>query len=406
MKSQSTFYTFSTSWTLIAACLAFLSLSATAHEPETTIPDPGFRPQSEYAQAFLDSLDTATVAVLPTIVRRADRSAHSFASQRQIVDSLNDVRITNAVAKPKRIDLGPLPRLSQWQIFENALHGTAQSIEGYQTDADYTLVMEFLVPGNQSVFGIECYIVDNQGRNAFSFLLNSHHQIFADANLVAENFTEAARARMIEEATRVGLAAFIQQIRNPLPQQTEAQKNHSVPAETLTNLDHELERIFVVAKLQERLVHVFMHSFKHSLASAFQENDLGVTLMVAPKESEPLVEFEDQINKYAPDAIMLINIDPLYRTRKDGYQAIVGTEFEVTLIDKGTDQRTWQSSGKVDYIRMFGPKYVAHDGIRKEFAWSTTAAIVQAYMADLHGKDSAPIYTVTEDRERHGQRTD
>ena len=406
MKSQSTFCTFSTSWTLIAACLAFLSLSATAHQPETTIPDPGFRPQSEYAQVFLDSLDTATVAVLPTIVRRADRSALSFASQRQIVDFLNDARITNAVAKPKRIDLGPLPRSSQWPIFENALRVTAQSIEGYQSDADFTLVMEFLVPGNQSVFGIECYILDNQGRNAFSFLVNSHHQIFADANLVAENSTEEARARMIEEATRVGLAALIQQIRNPLSRQTEAQKSYSVPAETLTNPDHEVERIFVVAKLHERLVHIFMHSFKHSLVSAFQENDLGVTVMVAPKESEPLLEFEDQINEYAPDAIMLINIDPLYRTRKDGYQAIVGTEFEVTLIDKGTDQRTWHSSGKVDYIRMFGPKYIAHDGIRKEFAWSTTAAIVQAYMADLHGKDSAPIYTVTEDRERHGQRTD
>ena len=388
MKSQSTFCTFSTSWTLIAACLAFLSLSATAHEPETTTPDPGFRAQSEYAQAFLDSLDTATVAILPAIIRRADRSAHSFASQRQIVDSLNDVRITNAVAKPKRIDLGPLPRHSQWQIFDNGMQGIARSIEEYQSDADFTLVMEFLVPGNQSVFGIQCYILDSQGRNAFSFLVNSHHQIFADANLVAENSTEAARARMIEEATRVGLAALIRQIRNPLPQQTEGQKGYSVPAETLTNLDHELERIFVVAKLHERLVHVFMHSFKHSLASAFQENDLGVTVMVAPKESEPLVEFEDQINKYAPDAIMLINIDPLYRTRKDGYQAIVGTEFEVALIDKGTDQRTWHSSGKVDYIRMFGPKYIAHDGIRKEFAWSlprlSFKPIWLRFCTDLH----------------------
>ena len=380
-----------------ALFVALLATPALAQVPVIPAP-PGFRPYSPQATSFVEALDDAKLLVLPTIVRRADRSANSFASQRQIVESLNDAQITNAIAKPKRIDLGPLPRQSQWQIFENALRGTAQSIEGYQTDADFTLVMEFLVPGNQSDFGIECYILDNQGRNAFSFLVNSHHQIFTDANLVAENSTEAARARMIEEATRVGLAALIQQIRKPLPQKTEVQKGYSVSAETLTNLDHEVERIFVVAKLHERLVHVFMHSFKHSLASAFQENDLGVTVMVAPKESEPLLEFEDQIIKYAPDAIMLINIDPLYRTRKDGYQAIVGTEFEVTLIDKGTDQRTWQSSGKVDYIRMFGPKYIAHDGIRKEFAWSTTAAIVQAYMADLHGRDSAPIYTVTEDR--------
>lgn len=164
MKAQSTFFLSRTTWTRIAACVAVLSLSATAHEPEETIEDPGFRPQSDHAQAFLDSLDTATIAILPAIIRRSDRSAHSFASQRQIVDGLIDGQITNAVAKPKRIDLGPLPRASQRQIFENAMQGIARSVESYQTDADFTLVLEFLVPGNQAVFGIECYILDTQGR--------------------------------------------------------------------------------------------------------------------------------------------------------------------------------------------------------------------------------------------------
>lgn len=55
----------------------------------------------------------------------------------------------------------------------------------------------------------------------------------------------------------------------------------------------------MVAKLHERLVHVFMHSFKHSLASALQMNDVDVTVMVAPKESEPLVDFGEQIDTYA-----------------------------------------------------------------------------------------------------------
>ena len=406
MKSQSTFYASSASWMSIAACLVVLSLSAAAHESEKTIQDPGFRPQSEHAQAFLDSLDTTTIAVLPSIVRRGDRSAHSFASQRQIVVSLIDAQITNAVEKPERIDLGALPRQSQWQVFENAMQRIARSIRGYQTDADFTLVMEFLVPGDQAVFGIECYILDKQGRNAFSFLLNSHHRIFADANLVAENSTETARTRMIERATSVGLAALIQQITSSPPQPEEAQADSPVSPETLIHMDDGVERVFVVAKLHEGLVHVFMHSFKHSLTSAFQSNDVDVTVMVAPKETDPLAAFGDQIDAYAPDAIMLIDIDPLYRKRRDGYQAIVGTEFEVTLIDKDADQTTWHSSGKVDYIKMFGSRYIAHDGIRKEFAWSTTAAIVGTYMTAVHGRESAPIYTVTEERERHGQRTD
>ena len=41
--------------------------------------------------------------------------------------------------------------------------------------------MEFLVPEYQSVVTIQVYVVDQQGRNVFSFVLNSHHKIFAEA---------------------------------------------------------------------------------------------------------------------------------------------------------------------------------------------------------------------------------
>ena len=386
--------------------LTIIAASATADEPQQTIREPGFRPDSEYAWEFLGAVGETSIDVLPTMVHRAERTAHSFTSQEIIVEFLNDNGIASATSRPWRIDLGDLQRRSQWDLFQHGMTEAALIVSKHEPGADYTLVMEILVPGDQEVFGIHVYILDRQGHNAFSFLLNSHHQMFAEANLVARNSSEEARTRMIEEATRIGLAALNQQIKSPPPQKTEAQEDHSVTAETLTKPEQEMERVFVIAMLHERLVHVFMHSFKHSLKSAFQSNDVSVTVKVAPKESEPLVEFGDEIDAYEPDTILLIDVDPLYRKRRDGYQAIVGTEFEVNLIDEHADQTKWQSSGKVDYIKMFGPNYTAHDGIRKEFAWSTTAAIVQAYMADLHGRESAPIYTVTEDRERHGQRTD
>ncbi len=192
--------------------MAAFSLSTLAHEPEQTIPDPGFRPDCEHAAAFLDSVGTATIAVLPTLVRRTDRTAHSFASQQQIVAFLNDSGIGAAVTKSRRIDLGRLKRPSQWQIFEYGAESVAAKLEGYEIDADYALVMEVLVPGNDEVFGIEVYIVDPQGENAFSFLLNSHHEMFNDAKLVASNSTEAARSEMIANATRIALAALKAQI--------------------------------------------------------------------------------------------------------------------------------------------------------------------------------------------------
>ena len=196
----------------LALSMLALSMSILADEPDQTIPDPGFRPESEYAEIFLDAVGTATIAVLPTLVRRSERTAHSFASQQQIAAFLNEYGIAEASTKPLRIDLGPIRRPSQWEIFQYGAGSVAAKLKAYETGAEYTLVMELLVPGYQAVFGIEVYIVNTQGQSAFSFLLNSHHEIFSDANLYTENSSEESRDEMIANATRVGLVALKSQI--------------------------------------------------------------------------------------------------------------------------------------------------------------------------------------------------
>lgn len=193
-------------------CLLGLSLSVFADETAQKTADPGFRPESEYAAGFLDTVGTAKIAVLPTLVRRDERTAHSFASQQRIVAFLNESGIATATSKQRRVDLGPLRRASQWEIFQWGAELIAEKLVGYETGADYTLVLELLVPDSQAVFGIEVYIIDRQGHSAFSFLLNSHHQMFVDAKLVAEGSSEAARAKMIEDATLVGVTALKAQI--------------------------------------------------------------------------------------------------------------------------------------------------------------------------------------------------
>jgi hypothetical protein len=189
-----------------------LTATTMAHETGETIAAPGFRPESEHAQAFLDQLSSARVAVLPSIIRRADRCAHSFASQQQAVALLNDTGIIGAVAKPKRIDRGPLRRVSQWEVFEYGLLDISEALESYETDTEFILVVEFLIPQGQEVFAIESYILDRQGNNAFSFLLNSHHEIFASAKLRAKGTSEEARAEMISAATRLVVNALQRQI--------------------------------------------------------------------------------------------------------------------------------------------------------------------------------------------------
>jgi hypothetical protein len=197
---------------LPAICIGLLAATAAAHETGQTIPDPGFRPESPHSEAFIDQLDATTLAVLPSMVRRPDRTAHSFASQEQMVASLNDAGIITALAKPKRIDRGPLRWASQWEIFEYGLLDISEALERNDTGTEFIMVVEFLVPTGQDVFGIECYIVDKDGNNAFSFLMNSHHEIFVSAQLRAENSTEAARTEMISDATRLVVKALQRQI--------------------------------------------------------------------------------------------------------------------------------------------------------------------------------------------------
>lgn len=199
----------------LIATAALLTLTpdlAAGDKPRQTIPDPGFLPVDYCKPAFTETLDTATIAVLPTIIRRADRTAHSFDSQEQIVIYLNEMGMA-AEPKPRRVDMGAAPRRSQWKTFESGAKTVGNALEDYDTGADYTLVMELLVPDPQSVFGIEVYMLDRECQHVLSFLLNDHHRMFAEAGLVAKNTSEEARSTMIEKATAVGLAALDQQLR-------------------------------------------------------------------------------------------------------------------------------------------------------------------------------------------------
>jgi hypothetical protein len=196
----------------LALCILICSASVIADRPTQTIADPGFRPPSPYADQFINSVGNMRIAVLPTLIRRDDRTAYSFASQQRIVEFLNGSTIATAFAKPRRIDLGPLRRPSQWEIFAYGLESAAAKLEGYDTGADFALVMEIVVPHEREVFGIEIYLLDQLHHNAFSFLLNSHHQMFADARLYSDSSREASRQKMILKATDVGLAALKLQI--------------------------------------------------------------------------------------------------------------------------------------------------------------------------------------------------
>ena len=194
--------------------LAFvMAIPALAHETQEKVEDPGFRPESEQASAFTESFDHATIAVYPSIIRKVDRTAYSYTSRERIITSLNEGGTTSAIIANSRIDMGVLQGQSQWEWFQNGIEAVSREVRKKARDVDYSMAMEILFrPGNQYVFGVHIFILDRNGENAFSFLMNSHHRSFVDANLVVEDSSEAAHTRVIEKATQLGLAALKAQI--------------------------------------------------------------------------------------------------------------------------------------------------------------------------------------------------
>ena len=391
----------------VIVCLAILILSGCSPQLDSHQISPAYRPDSENALTFLQQLNTVNLAVYPSIIRTLDGTSFSTQSQQQIIELLNEAQVTQVVAKSNRIDPGELKGKSQWEMFVNDKQRIVEHLKQLKPDTQYSLIMEFLLPpDNESIFGIHCYIIDQEGENVFSFLLNSHHQLFVDAKLTAADSTASSSALLIEKATQVGVNAFIQQIRTPLVQNVQEQDGYTITTRKISAFDGDIKKLFVVTQFHERMVSIFMHSLKHSLKSAFESNGINAIVKVSPKKSDAFVEFSKELEAFSPDATLLIIIDPLYRKRADGHQAVVGTVFEASLQNSASGKEAWHANGKVDYIKMFGRDYTAHEGIRKEFAWHTTAAIVRAFMLDVNTRKSAPIYTVTEDRQFHGQRTD
>ena len=391
----------------LSICLFIFLIATCAQTGHQHSASSAYRPNSEYAELFANSLKTSTVAIYPTIVRTTKGTRYSEISQRQIVSLLNDNEITSAAAKSRNIDPGPLKNPPQWEIFVHDMNSVAANIQGKESNEDYSLVMEVILsPENQSVWGIHCFIYDRQGNNVFSFLLNSHHRLFSNAKLSAQDTSETARTELINKATEVGVDALVQLVESARKLDQPHEQGYTISSQKIATLGKRVDKVFIFARIHERLVQVVMHSLKHSLESGFESNDVENIVKVMPRDSNDYAKFSNDVKSLSPEVMMYIDLDPLLRTRKDGYEAIVGTIFNVSVFNHTSEELIWQAEGKVDYIKMFGSRYTAHQGIRKELAWHTTAAIVRTFILDMNGHKSAPIYTVTEDRQVNGQRID
>jgi len=213
---------------LAFVCVVILPLQALAHEADKTLLDPGFRPYSEYASAFVNRLDEATIAVHPTLIRGPVGTSHSVASQKKIIASIGDKNLWTAIEGSIRVDLGRLEARSQWELFLDDIERISETLQSQPADADYHLFLELMAPVSNRIFGIHCYVFDRRGRNAFSFLLNSHHRLFADAKLTTRQTSENGLTKLVEKAADVAMVAFKAQVDRARKDLTNATDTRSI----------------------------------------------------------------------------------------------------------------------------------------------------------------------------------
>ncbi|MEE8343004.1 MAG: hypothetical protein V3R51_04305 [Gammaproteobacteria bacterium] len=174
--------------------------------------DSGYRPESDLSAAFVERVSSAEIAVFPTIVRTPKRTSYSRASQQRVVELLAEYSLGMGKTADIRFRMGGLRGTSQWEMFQSGMQKIGRQLRKYEGGADYVIVLEVIIFPSRArameVFGIHCFVLDPRGTNVFSFLLNSHHKVFVDANLRTADMTAKGKEWLVIRSTMVVLTAL------------------------------------------------------------------------------------------------------------------------------------------------------------------------------------------------------
>ncbi|MCE2611569.1 carbohydrate binding domain-containing protein [Flavobacteriaceae bacterium D16] len=171
---------------------------------------PAFRPDPAPEKAFINSYKESTITVYPTIVRKIDTTTWSKVLSEVFVQNLKRDENLNLRLSENTLDPGEIMGKSQFQFFMYDMVRLGNEIKMKKKNTDYCVIPVILLEperqGTLFVFGIHIFILDNEGENVFSFLLNSHHELFNEAKLYAynpnEKNMEALKQRCLEVAAR------------------------------------------------------------------------------------------------------------------------------------------------------------------------------------------------------------
>ena len=198
----------------------------------------------------------------------------------------------------------------------------------------------------------------------------------------------------------------------PVPEVRDVQKicsDYEIVLKNQGPFDKKVGRLFVITKVDTSLMPGFAHHFEYSMIHAFKLNGIEASVVSIEVPSKTAVDYQKQIEEFAPDAVMQINVKSIYDTRPDGVEVMVGASFDAGLTDPATGKRIWTITGEkvvgMDWIEKFRPDYTG-DFIPKSRAFQFTEAISTVFVAEINGQEPARIYTSIPDRLNEGQPVD
>ena len=130
-------------------------------------------------------LSDASVMVYPTFVRKFSGSVYDSNSAREIAAALKDIGFKSVIVSNDKVPIAGETYMIQWKLFNQSKDLFVSYLKANPVDTDYVVLAEYLITplrsGGQAAGGIHCFVLDGKGRVGLEVLLNSHHEIFAEA---------------------------------------------------------------------------------------------------------------------------------------------------------------------------------------------------------------------------------
>ena len=165
-----------------------------------------------------------SITVFPTVVHSfasgATDDAQASYSQSYDYDSSRIIEaflIDNGYATPymggNPVEL-PMPGLNQGTIMSGGLTTLVAHLEQHRLSTDYMMLVEVVImdlpgdEGGEGVWIIDFYMLNSDGEDAFSFVLNSQWDLFNEANLFAGDKSNEADLALTKGAVQAVVDAI------------------------------------------------------------------------------------------------------------------------------------------------------------------------------------------------------